>query len=260
MKAPPNAEHDAGGKQGQSATAFLDLAAQVQARYLPFDTKSKALNEAFVNSVFNLQGPKQVLPDPAVPKFVKVLVVGNLEIMITRQIIQNARKYLVALPRGVSGQSSEYLSFVVHGYLNEVYILESRMCAYIRALKRATRGPEMAQRLGILEPELSAIVRGAFKEVHSTRGTHMHEERFRDEEIGRLSSLEIFMTSLTLLQPEVDFSWIARYYRREVRRTKEVWCARFAENESGIDAVLERYYSALLLAITDQKQEILPFA
>jgi hypothetical protein len=90
------------------------------------------------------------------------------------------------------------------------------------------------------------IVHKAFVGIRTARGTHVHQERFRDDDISRLSSLE-FLISQGLLQGEL---W-EPFYRSELRRVRFAWNRRLETNEAAVKSLLDLYFAPMLVAIRD---------
>ena len=155
--------------------------------------KEKELNEMFWNNLFDLPGPRRPNPEPTpASKFTGQLVRGNLEIQTAYFTIRNVRRFFSRSPRGLVNRRSDYLGFVVHAYLNEIYILEQRMCAYLKKLpKDAAKNSEVRNNLEKIRPDLLKVVKDAFKGINGTRGAHVHEQRFCDEGIDRLRTFEL---------------------------------------------------------------------
>lgn len=116
---------------------------------------------------------------------------GTIEIQKTYLTISSVPRYFRRAPRGLPGRS-DYLAFVVHAYLNEVYIMEQRMITYLKKLSRAAaKGSEARRGIDTIIPYLSKVMGDAFAGVRSTRGSHVHEATFSDDGIDRLGTFEV---------------------------------------------------------------------
>jgi hypothetical protein len=178
-------------RQKSASERLFNLATSLMLTHFDLDSKNAQHREVYSNYLMGLPGPKIIKREQTrESKFVRALVVGILEIQTTHQIVLKVRKYFRRAPQGTSEFKSDYLAFVLHSYLNELYILEQRMGTYLKKLSRAaSRGSEVQERLRKITPVLLKVVDHAFEGIRTTRGSHVHEQRFRDEEVGRLSSL-----------------------------------------------------------------------
>jgi hypothetical protein len=164
-------------KPRSPAESFFDFACRMMSDHFPLDPKDKGLNEVFKNHLLNLPSPKSLEPKQT-PEFgfIKVLIVGVIEIQRAQATISDARNYLRRFPRSISANRSDYLAFVVHAYLNEVYVLEQRMCSFVKSLTRAaSKGSEARRNLERIGPSLLDTVKTAFAGIRTTRGTHVHQ-------------------------------------------------------------------------------------
>ncbi len=199
----------------------------------------------FLNKLLDLPGPKAPNPkDTPESKFVSPLLWGNIEIQATYFTICKVRQFFSRSPRGLVNLKSDYLGFVVHAYLNEIYILEQRMCTYLKTLPRAAaKGSEVRDRLDKVKPELLKAVNHVFNNVRGTRGAHVHQQRFSDDGIDRLRIVEL-MNHFPRHFPPLE-----SFYRSELRRVRKSWDVRFAANEIAIKTLMDHYYDVILTAI-----------
>ena len=210
------------------------------------DSGNRELQEAVQNLLFDRPGPRSI-PAKRDPehKFISTLLTGVVEIDKAYQTIQDAQEYFRHYPRGMpENQRSKYLAFVIHAYLNGVYVLEQRLQTYPTKLARAaSKTSEVRTNIEKLSPGLKRIVTRAFGQIRIARGAHVHEQRFSDPSIESLATLELVSRGGKL--PLYDS--LCRHQLRSVRRQ---WDERFVVNRRGTDGLLDTYYEGLLGAIT----------
>ncbi len=222
------------------------LVAVTLADFPPRDpSRKKELNQMFWNRLFDLPGRKVAGPrDEPASKFIGPLIWGYFEIQNTYFTICNVHQFFNRTPRGLANLRAKYLAFVIHGYLDEIYVLDERMCGYLKVLTRAAaKGSEVRETLEKIGPELTKAVHDAFKVVRGTRGAHVHQQRFCDDRIDRLGTFEL-MNHLPQHFPQLD-----AFYRSELSRVRKSWNERFEANEIAIKVLFDRYYDLILRAI-----------
>ncbi len=227
----------------------MDLAAKiVSSEFPPEGSERRAeLTEAFWNSLLHLPGRKSAeMTSPQIDRFLSALLKGFFEIQSAYFNIVNARAYFRGTPRGFSNRRSTYLSFVVHAYLNEIYVVEERMKVYLTTLQRASaRGSETRIRLERVKPILLDVVEKAFSGVRQVRCAHVHQQRFSDDGLERLSTFEL------LNQTRDPLPTLGRLYRLELQRVRKYWDEKFTTNETALQKLMELFYDAILGAILE---------
>jgi hypothetical protein len=156
-------------------------------------TKNPEYHKVFMNQLLGLKGPKQldrkVTPHDAC--FSK-LFVGFKEISDSYYSLLDIEIYVGRFPYGKSRVSkTRYLAYHMENYLNEVYILKERMKSYFTIVGRLYRNDQTLKEVKKTMNTLSDLVQSALKGITYTRSTHVHSNRFTDENLDRLRSLEL---------------------------------------------------------------------
>jgi hypothetical protein len=120
-------------------------------------------------------------------------------------------------------------------------------------VRAAAKGSEVRDRLEKIRPDLLKAVAVAFKNARETRGTHVHEERFNDEGIGRLQTFEL-MNRFREHFPDLE-----SFHRSELRRVRKAWDEKFAANEIALNTLMDHYYTLILKAIFQSDGGLRPF-
>lgn len=156
-------------------------------------------------------------------------------------------EYLRRFPFGRSKISKvNYLRYHVENHLQELYILRNRIEAFLTLLTRYYRKekdyPEIEKAVKIIRELLTLSFDGLTK----LRGHHTHQKRFADDDLIRLSFLDIVSHKKTL-----GFLFEGSY--RNVRKSKLQWIKR---NNQLVKRVLDGCFQYLTLLLFDRAGEI----
>lgn len=213
------------------------------------------LNEMWWNKNLDLPGPRAPEPrNTPEAKFVSTLGWGNLEVLRSYGAISKVRQYFSKVPSGLTNAKADYLAFVIHAYLNEIYILEARMSCYLTQLTRASaKQSDVNMNLKRIGPELKKLILASFEGVHQIRGKHVHRESFNDPGIERLSAFELM---LRFGNQEQLFKPLYRSEMKRVRKSFEEW---FESKEAALNTLMDPYYQSLSAAIFTPDGELRNF-
>jgi hypothetical protein len=143
------------------------------------------------------------------------------------------------------------LSYHIHNYLNENYILETRLIQYptnfLRSSKRWNKDSKH-----VVETIKEAIT-NAFKGITTTRGSHVHSKRYTDDELDRLSMLERATTfaDSRLQEP------ILQLFRIEFSMCRRKWLDTIRNNNDAVEKILDYYVSAIKPFVFDEQGKII---
>ena len=240
-----------------SLKKFMDQVIKVSIiDYLPLMDSEEwnRLNEMWWNKNFDLPGPRALEPrNTPEAKFVRTLAWGNIEVLRSYYAISKARQYFSKVPRGLTNAKADYLAFIVHAYLNEIYILEQRMGLYLKQLTRASsKKSEVHKNLKRIGPELTELILASFGDVSNIRGEHVHRESFSDPGIERLSAFE-------LMHKTGNQAQFFKPYRSEMKRVRKSFDERFESNEAALNTLMSPYYQKLSEAIFKTNGELRDF-
>ena len=142
------------------------------------------------------------------------------------------------------------LSYHVHNYLNEDYILKTRLekfpVSVFRASKRYT--PSNRRRADVLK----AIVATAFSSISQVRGGHVHNRRFSDDDLDRLAMLERLSKPMI---PALDGPMV-ELLRADFHLCKGEWLDRMRTNNDEVLKLLDVYFAALHKTVFDEAGNI----
>ncbi|HXO26349.1 MAG TPA: hypothetical protein VOA80_03330 [Thermoanaerobaculia bacterium] len=147
---------------------------------------------------------------------------------------------------GVS--QSRQLRYHAENYLNEAYILKSRLKAYFVRLRKSYRRTLTARQAGVVN-EMTASVTSAFEAITITRGKHVHERRYLDHDLQNAESWEFIAQAIRDRKVARLASQLARdAYKRALMR----WKKESAENRRKIAGLLNAYFAVLYLVTFDE--------
>jgi len=150
--------------------------------------------KVLMNHLLGLSGPKQLKREltPA-DHFFSLLYNGFREISDSYYSLLDIETYIGRFPYSKTKISKvRHMIYHIECYLNEVYILKDRLKAYItkvgRLYKNDPKHSDVLKKTRALFP----LVNGAFDNIVKARGSHVHESRFKPDDLDRVSSLEFF--------------------------------------------------------------------
>lgn len=155
----------------------------------------------------------------------------------------------VAPPRSKKINRDEYIKYHINAYLQEVYILKERLNSYLTKLKRVYKKTKQKEKFEEETALLFDLVKKTLGGVVDTRGDHVHEYRYNDDEL-------IMLSSLTLISNHDDeFLTFASLSYQKVKR---IWSTRIKENNITTKKLLDMYFERLYEAVTVDGKIVVP--
>jgi hypothetical protein len=222
------------------------------------EEKHEGSEEAIMNSILGLQGPKSINRNPtSYEYFISNKLFRPLsEIIQTVQSIENIAVYIKSFPYKRQKISRvAYLKYHVENYLNEIYVLKNRLISYLQLIdksyKKSTAGSEVSKKT----LPLYTLTSEALKNYTDIRGAHVHKYRYSDDDFDRLSSLEL----LTMVEREDKFGIImVNLSNQAYSEIRTKWVKKINSDITEINRLLEIYFENILLAITKDEELIFP--
>lgn len=181
--------------------------------------------------------------DRSIDAAATILLAGFREIETTLSSLSLIETLIgVAPPRSKHVNRSEYLTFLVGGYLQEVYILDQRLDMYAKRISRAYKGSiDPAALLSPIRHTMNAILRH--------RGAHVHQSRFEDRRLGFLQGVAYVQHLIEGLEVTA-----ARHYKH----VQTEWHEQIRTNNLKILGLLEDYFGGLLSVVFKEGHLVLP--
>lgn len=210
----------------------------VTARLLP-TMKDQEAGEALLNIAFDLQGRRVVSRPPTEDeRYLGLLFYGFNEIFQSVSALDDLMVYLRRFPFSqTSVTRSRYLQFVIESYFHENYILQERLVSHTTQIERAWRADAKYLTVKTACGGLRELVEEVGKDLRSTRGSPVHQQRFADSGLIALSTLELF-------RREDTGSW-ERHYMDRFRAVRKEWLSAMRTNRSELERLLDPYFHVL---------------
>lgn len=151
--------------------------------------------KAFKNHCFGLNGQKYFpTKQTSSEKFLSKMVYGFREISDSYYFLKDIETYIGRFPyRNTKISQTRYLAYHFENYLNEIYLLKERLACYFTVIGRLYKKDSRHGLILKKTSSLSNFVDDSLKGIIKTRGTHVHQTRFTDEDLDRLKTQE-FLT------------------------------------------------------------------
>lgn len=128
----------------------------------------------------------------------------------------------------------EYIQYQINNYLHEIYIIKLRIIDLINFIGKMYRKTLIKTDTNTFKIEMSKLINDSFKHIISTRGAHVHEERFEDKYIQHMSTTHFLSKYNNSLIKDADWGYKA---------TKFIWVQKIKKNNETIDELLEILFS-----------------
>jgi hypothetical protein len=143
-----------------------------------------------------------------------------------------------------------YLQFVVEGQLHELYVLQERLLAWLVAIEKAYKSDHRAGDVAQTVKRIREAVQSAFRPLIQVRGSHVHELRYDNSDIGRLELIDLLSQS-----QDKEFVGAIRLLRKHATQVTHARLKQQVRNWNRVaTSVLEAVHQALhiLLFLPDQ--------
>jgi hypothetical protein len=218
--------------------------------------KNKEVGHVIFNNLFNLDGPKKVKRDPSVSSIfiANLFFEPFLEILNSVEAIENISVFVKSFPYKKQNISRvHYLKYHIENYLNELYILKNRLITYLKIIERAYKKSDHYSHIEKTLKPFYNFISNSFEGFIETKGIHVHMNRFFDDDISRLSSLELLSRGDS--KPEI---FIKNHYIFTYRQIRKKWMKKIKDDMYTINNLLNQYFKELILAICEEDKIIDP--
>lgn len=220
------------------------MANAAQAALTPLmEEDNKEVGESLWNHLFDLDGPrgvKRVLDAQQV--FFSRAFRGYIEITKSLETLEDISFYVGRFPFQKTRITRErYLQFHVEAYFSEVYILRERIKDFITLVERQYKRDPSVTDVGKCCTELQKMLAKTLDGIVGVRSGHVHESRFYDDGIERLSTIAL----LTRGSDQKLASFMEQHYRSEHRKVKKLWCDRIRGNNKALTEFLSGVFENL---------------
>lgn len=191
---------------------------------------------------------------PKEEKDFQKIIVGFSEIKFSFESLNDIPIYLSRLPNKSAGiPPDRFLQYHIANYLNDVYILNSRLNAFITIIERMYNRKNENSICASKIKAAKVLVSG-FDQIVNIRGKHVHSSRYDDDDFGRIRAYE-FASHLDLGIKDVFFQMYRLYYKK----VRKDWIARIETNNSKTREVVDTYFEILTpIIFSDNETWIIP--
>ncbi len=220
------------------------------------DEDRQKMGEAIMNEVLQSGGPTTVKRKVRRrDRFIANKIFSPVgEILNAAWAMENIAIYIRSFPYKKQGVSQvSYLQYHIENYLNELYILRTRLISYLDILKKVYRKSDQWKEVDKAIKPLYKIVKDTFSGLTMLRGAHVHVERYSDEDIKRLSTLDL------LSKGGDEFGRLMKaLYLSNYRTTRKKWAGNIASSNKVITKLLEIYFGELKKVLFQDERLIIP--
>lgn len=219
------------------SVAVMQATEPVIEKILGGANREKAL-EVFSNILLDASGDRYMglTPNPQ-DNLLRKILFGFSEIESTFEVLRDIPFYLNRFPsKHAQISKTRFLNYHVGNYLNEIYILRERLRSYQKTITRMYktdyRLPEMEKYI----KKFDTLISG-FDGIVNTRGKHVHQKRYDDEDFERLKYYE---HSVKMDEPIFNM-----LYPLALREYRKKWLKTISENNDKVKEILDMYFETL---------------
>lgn len=218
--------------------------------------------EAFNNVIFNKEGPREI----KINHSQKALFIANKlfrpmsEIFSTMEIIENIPIYMNSFPYTKSKISKlSYIKYHLESFMNEVYILEERLHAYLNLIEKAYRKETNANQIKKVLKQTSKYLLDSLKNIHSLRCAHVHKLRYSDNDLDQLTTLQLLSLYKDKVgEEDLPFYYHSKYFDAQYKTIRKEKVKTIKEVIGKLWDILEICFEAMLSVISEDGEIIYP--
>jgi len=174
------------------------------------------------------------------------------EIIMSMDTLNLIEKFIsIEPPKEESINYSNYLTYHVHNYLQEMYILKERLKSYATRVKRKYQTPSNKNNLDAILKNLIKVITSSLENItgeNGVRNIHVHGKKYIDEELKWLKTT----SSVTLTQELKNLSEPAYII------AKNKWLKIIKNNNKETVKLLNIYFTTLSSIIAPDGKIHLP--
>lgn len=147
------------------------------------------------------------------------------------------------------------MKYHIENYFHEVFILRDRLLKYVTTVEGLYK--KEPNHANILERKnnLTALIQESFQGIAGTRNLHVHERRFKDEDLDKLSTLEMLVENGGEELGE-ELSFYENLLETDYKKIRKKFKKTFADNNTEIKKVLDLYLETLYKIVTTEEGKL----
>ncbi len=147
----------------------------------------------------------------------------------------------------------QHLKYHIENYLQEIYLLKERYIAYLNIINKEYKNSKIEIELKDVNSLLRELIFEVFGGYLELRKSHVHYIRYNDNEIERLSTLELLCRS----DDESLKNSVSNLYKNNYSNTKRKWREKIKRDLQDIEKLNEVYFGTLYKIITDENKKLI---
>jgi hypothetical protein len=177
------------------------------------------------------------------------------EIADTYESLCNISVYVSSFPfRTESVSRVGYLRYHIENYLNELYILKERLVSFTITIDRAYKTSPEYPHIFKITSLLRSLVEKPLQQYVKTRGSHIHQYRYSDDDVARLSTLDLLTKGNDASFTEAIQPIFADAYRQ----ARKKWRQKIISDLSEVKRLLDSYFLGVLKIVNVKDALLLP--
>lgn len=182
-----------------------------------------------------------------------IMINGFSEISNSLNTLKLIEKFIQLDPPKEDGINYDnYLTYHIHNYLQEMYILKERLNYYATKIQRSYNKVLEKKLLKDIFDSLFKIIKTTLNGItgeNGVRNKHVHAERFKDEELKWLSST----TFLANFHDEFKIQSKIAY-----RTAKNKWHKVIQNNNQELNQLMDIYFNIIYKIVSFENRVVLP--
>jgi len=147
---------------------------------------------------------------------------------------------------------SNYLTYHVHNYLQEMYILKERLTTYSKNIERSySKVIDNNMFKDIVESVMKSILDAlnGITGSHGARNKHVHSEKFKDEELNLLSSTTFLADFHDEFKIKSEHAYLS---------AKDKWSTTVQNNNHELNKLIDIFFNTIYTVISVDDKVVLP--
>lgn len=172
------------------------------------------------------------------------------EIVTSHLCMKDIEIYIKRFPYRDAGVSSlRYLKYHIVSHLNEIYLYQERIKAFLEFIQKRYRKNFVAGELNLMAQNILELIKSSLRDVILTRGIHVHEKRFTTDDFDKLIFLE------NLKKSEADT--FEGLYELECTQARKKWAKIIHANNLVMEQLLNLISKELYSILFDENGQII---
>jgi hypothetical protein len=215
------------------------------------ETDRQAFREVIRSTLENLEENRDL---PAFTRrdevFARRLFLEFDEFVTSLLCMKDIEVYIKRFPYRDTGVSSlRYLKYHIESHLNEIYLFQERVEAFLDFTQKRYRKSPIAAEMNSTAQTILATIKISLQNVVLVRGTHVHSRRFTDDDFDRLKFLENMKAS--------EAETFASLYEFEYKKARKKWAKIIQANNLAMEQLLNAICKELYAVLFDEKDQII---